>query len=348
MSKNQGLDLNGLVFINELEKFKLEHESVESLCRRGGTTKRSYYNWLKGKKIMESTARDILQSLGASPGDESRIIRKCRLVGLEAPPYNNEMDLSDLNDAFATAPTPTDEGAELIYLIDKLNDEHPLGRLWHAYAQTEAYSAEEDPHAAFYGTVGLGEGDFALLYYSPEKFPIDRLPAIIMRFGLPHDMEHWVFFGGTSAPAFFCQVRKVQFPLAAGAGFEIINELGEPYAFQEQWLRSICSAINNCVVMTVRGDSMFPELRDGDLVLVDRGRTKITDGHIYAFEIHHRGAVVKRLEVGTGEEEGKIVVISDNKPAYSDEIHPAEDISVFGEVLWLGRDFYSKRSLRAR
>lgn len=92
------------------------------------------------------------------------------------------------------------------------------------------------------------------------------------------------------------------------------------------------------VVMRVEGDSMSPEIRDGDMVLLDQSKTGVRLGRIFAVGFGE-AIYLKRIDM----EPGKLLLKSVN-PAYSPvEIflgsQEAESFRVIGEVLWVGREY---------
>lgn len=126
------------------------------------------------------------------------------------------------------------------------------------------------------------------------------------------------------------------------------SEVGakEYVPFPEEWLRRHFGKVNGLKLITVVGDSMQPDLVDGDWVMIDPSRTK-GDG-IYAIR-HHDVLQVKRLifEVGgvtirsTNQERDK-----DGNLRYREERVEYRDGSndlpfdVVGQVVWTGRKIW--------
>ena len=117
--------------------------------------------------------------------------------------------------------------------------------------------------------------------------------------------------------------------LAAGTGEVVFEESPEvsiavaaealaPWARPER-LTSVRAA----------GDSMEPNIRDGDLVVVDPARTDPLDGQVFAVRTDG-GLVIKRLR----QSRGRWLLASDNRAHAS---HPvAEDDRILGQVAWSG------------
>ena len=90
------------------------------------------------------------------------------------------------------------------------------------------------------------------------------------------------------------------------------------------------------VLMEVVGNSMEPELKEGDMVLIDQAKTDILAGGIYAVGVEET-VMVKRVE----RLPGTLVLHSDNKD-YSpvmlsgDELH---NVRLIGKIIWSAREF---------
>jgi repressor LexA len=89
---------------------------------------------------------------------------------------------------------------------------------------------------------------------------------------------------------------------------------------------------DNLICTYVKGDSMFPILRDGAIVCLDlKARPeggKVPKGSVWAVR-KGEGAVVKHIQVG----EGGIVLISAN-PSYPPEVVEDEE-AIVGRVVWM-------------
>ncbi|WP_282092182.1 S24 family peptidase [Epibacterium ulvae] len=64
----------------------------------------------------------------------------------------------------------------------------------------------------------------------------------------------------------------------------------------------------NLAVITVKGDSMEPDLFDGDRIVIDRSQTRLDDGSIYAVHFSD-GLFVKRIQRLPGD---RVLLISSN------------------------------------
>lgn len=128
-------------------------------------------------------------------------------------------------------------------------------------------------------------------------------------------------------------VPKVAARLSAGGGsFEASAEIKGHYAFREEWLRAKGNP-EDMVLMEVSGDSMEPELRDGDTVLINQGQVDVLDGKVYAVGVEDT-VVVKQVERLPG-----VLVLRSTNPAHkSREIDMRGDLAamvrIIGRIIW--------------
>jgi phage repressor protein C with HTH and peptisase S24 domain len=123
-------------------------------------------------------------------------------------------------------------------------------------------------------------------------------------------------------------------PGAENHGAEIVGEL----AFQRAWLRKMNVRPADACLLRVRGDSMTPGLRDGDVALIDRARTRIRNHRVYAFVDLDRQARIKRLQ---HLDDSTLLIRSDN-PDHEWEIRKDGDmnrLTMIGEVVWSGHNW---------
>ena len=135
---------------------------------------------------------------------------------------------------------------------------------------------------------------------------------------------------------FYMEVPKVRARLSAGGGsFETEGQVEGYYSFRADWLNMRGNPAN-MVLMEVVGNSMEPEIKEGDLVLIDESRTDVLSGSIYAVGVEDT-VMVKRVE----RLPGTLVLRSDNTD-YA-PIHLAGDeldnVRVIGKVLWASREY---------
>lgn len=122
----------------------------------------------------------------------------------------------------------------------------------------------------------------------------------------------------------------VDVAVSAGPGMLARDaEVEDAIAFHPQWLRGkINCNPSDLSLVTVRGDSMYPTLQDGDLLLVDRQVAEPRDG-IYVFQMEGE-LLVKRLQRLPG---GLFSVISDNPKFSPFSVNPSDpglDFAIIG------------------
>jgi len=137
-------------------------------------------------------------------------------------------------------------------------------------------------------------------------------------------------------PGRFDLVPLAEAHLEAGGGAVVLSESTDKWlAFRKDWLKAYTSNHKQVVLMPVRGDSMEPTLRTGDVVMVDFGRRRIYDGGIYA--LGERDLImVKRLFVLP---DGRLRISSDNPdPKYEAYEMPHSMVRILGQVIWFARE----------
>lgn len=119
---------------------------------------------------------------------------------------------------------------------------------------------------------------------------------------------------------------------SAGNGIDVTSEDVENWvAFGTNWLKRKGIRPESCAALTVQGDSMEPEISDGDLAFIDRGNVSVTPREgVFVFR-HLNDVSVKRLRV----QPGAGVVVRAVNPQYGQyTIAPnnPEDFQVIGRV----------------
>lgn len=99
----------------------------------------------------------------------------------------------------------------------------------------------------------------------------------------------------------FVQIARHEVEASAGNGSEVPSEdASQTYAFNQKWLNKRGLKPDTLSIISVRGDSMEPDLNDGDLVLIDLANTDLADGKIYA--VQYSGSLfVKRIQYVPGD-----------------------------------------------
>jgi phage repressor protein C with HTH and peptisase S24 domain len=107
----------------------------------------------------------------------------------------------------------------------------------------------------------------------------------------------------------------------------------EYLAIRHDWVRSMLGIEpNHLMLETAVGESMRPNIQDGDLLLIDATEHRIRGVGIYVLEISGE-RLVKRVQPKL---DGSLTLISDNAAYETEHILPAQvsDIHVVGRVIW--------------
>lgn len=193
----------------------------------------------------------------------------------------------------------------------------------------------------FAGRCGLSDAVLRS-YLRGDTYPtLDRLDAIAAAAGVPIS-----FFTNNSNQVQeptdnyghecdFALVPRYNVQASAGPGSEVHSEqIVDHLAFKRSWLTEMDLKAGSLALITAKGDSMVPTIKDGSLLLVDtRKEQSIRDG-IYILRMD--GALLaKRLQRLL---DGGILVKSDN-PAYK-ELKAEKDqlqlLDIIGRVVWAG------------
>ena len=172
-----------------------------------------------------------------------------------------------------------------------------------------------------------------------DSIPDKWILQLYRTFGLNPDWietgNGQIFHNKIDFESTYKNIPKVKARLCAGGGsFEVGSEIEGYYAFRKDWLNTK-GAINTMVLMDIFGNSMEPEMKDGDTILIDESQKDILAGAIYAVGVDDT-IMVKRLE----KHPNKLVLMSENKdyaPIYL-EGKDIKSIRVIGKVIWICRE----------
>lgn len=144
-----------------------------------------------------------------------------------------------------------------------------------------------------------------------------------------------MFRGEAASPAPRPQGRRTPFydVEAAAGGGALVEEEGEDGAI---WLPepvAVRMGVSGRLgALWVRGDSMEPTLRNGDIAVVDPVPPQVISDGLYLVRFGHIGLAVKRL---TWQADGLLRVSSDNPVHPASTVNPREeqtDFAVVGQV----------------
>jgi len=150
-----------------------------------------------------------------------------------------------------------------------------------------------------------------------------------------------VFSGDTVKPngnivGDFAYIQRLDVRASAGSGAITIHEdTVELLAFQQDWLKARHINPSKARVLTAKGDSMEPTIRDSDMLLVDTSITAVRDNAIYIV-VYGGNVLVKRINL---KRDGSLVLISDNDRHAPEDVPLDEvpDLHIAGRVMWFGR-----------
>lgn len=134
----------------------------------------------------------------------------------------------------------------------------------------------------------------------------------------------------------FRKVPKFKARLCAGGGsFEVGSEIEGYYSFRKDWLSKKGTA-EKMVLLDIFGNSMEPEFREGDTVLIDKSQKDVLAGAVYAVGIDDT-IMVKRVE-----KHPKGLVLLSDSTKYESLYLENEDVNrvrIIGKVIWVCREF---------
>jgi phage repressor protein C with HTH and peptisase S24 domain len=141
--------------------------------------------------------------------------------------------------------------------------------------------------------------------------------------------------GGSLNPAQFLVLPKRREAAAAGSGHQTTNIPTEFIGFRYDWLRATFGReLGDLVLEVAVGESMEPDIRDGNLLLLDTTDRTFRNFGIYVVEV--RGErLVKRVQ---RKFDGSLILISDNRMYLPESIDAemAKEVKVVGRVIWRG------------
>jgi phage repressor protein C with HTH and peptisase S24 domain len=138
-------------------------------------------------------------------------------------------------------------------------------------------------------------------------------------------------------PPGFVFVPKYEVTASMGHGLVVHSEMIVDYlAFREDWLRNTMRLNpKDLFLINTIGDSMYPTLHSGDVLLIEQSTVLRREDNLYVFS--HEGQLrVKRIQFRFN---GSLAIISDNVQ-YREEVIPLEQVEsiiLLGRVVWYGR-----------
>jgi len=161
---------------------------------------------------------------------------------------------------------------------------------------------------------------------SPAHLDDSDIAQLSVHFGVPAAV-----FGGDEVPE-SAGLSTIAIPVLGATDAD--DSLGPVRLVDEAWLRSLSQKPTGVSIVRVEGDAMYPTLRDGDEVLIQRYLAKENprDG-LYVIRAD-TGLLVRRIALEPAR--NRIAVLTDNPnyPNWDGLIRNA--IQIVGRVIWIG------------
>ena len=219
-------------------------------------------------------------------------------------------------------------GASLDWLMTGKGKPQPLMALAKAMERRAAEISEEMPGQADYLRSRLRQEGFPDWQSVPGRSPqpfVEEAPPRVEK--APQPDVDMIF------------VPLVEACLSAGSGsLETSADSERRYAFRSDFLHRKGNP-DAMVLMRVSGDSMEPEIKNGDVVLLDQSKQRIMAGRFYAVGFED-AIYIKQIDMLPG----KVVLRSLNITYPPVELDVREDLAtqfrVVGQVLWVGWEYH--------
>jgi len=132
----------------------------------------------------------------------------------------------------------------------------------------------------------------------------------------------------------YALIPRVMATAGAGESFDTSGKIAGYYAFRVDFLRASMIPQDKAVTMFVRGDSMDPVIKDGDMILIDQHDTEPRDGGIYLLNLAGALMVKRIFRLPAGWR-----LHSENTKYQPTDVIGDElsSLKIFGRVRWFGR-----------
>ena len=161
---------------------------------------------------------------------------------------------------------------------------------------------------------------------SPAHLDDSDIAQLSVHFGVPAAV-----FGGDEVPE-SAGLSTVAIPVLGAADAD--DSLGRVRLVDEAWLRSLNHKPTGVSIVRVEGDAMYPTLRDGDEVLIQRylANENPRDG-LYVIRAD-TGLLVRRIALEPAR--NRIAVLTDNPNYPNWDSLMRNAIQIVGRVIWIG------------
>lgn len=137
-------------------------------------------------------------------------------------------------------------------------------------------------------------------------------------------------------PEEFRLIPRLDVQPSSGYGALVTSEDAvEMLAFRSDWLKRVGINPDAAHVLTNKGDSNEPTIRDGDILLVDKSIDRVVDNAFYVV-VYNGQALLKRVQLML---DGSVVLSSDNKNYQPETVRPADvpSLTIAARLMWFGR-----------
>jgi len=213
-------------------------------------------------------------------------------------------------------------------------------------ARILTFKKEDETEGQFAARLGISANTWTAYKQAKRSFGLHEIATICDELGAD---VHWVLFGHYSSQVIDKAINSgliiadlVMLPMydvqaSLGNGLIAMDDLpSSEVGFQRQFLYNIGGSPDHCYLLEARGDSMWPTIPDGAILIADRSQTEVDDGRIYHFNVNER-VVVKRARWRM---DGRLYLTSDNVAAgYQDEsfaVDRVDDLVVGGRIIFVG------------
>jgi phage repressor protein C with HTH and peptisase S24 domain len=155
----------------------------------------------------------------------------------------------------------------------------------------------------------------------------------------------WLLWGGnpqkdaiaeTSAASRPTLVPVYDVEASAGHGAVVEYEsIAYSLAFPPDYLRRLTKADpRHLSIISVKGDSMEPTLKDDDIVMLDASKTSLSFDGLFVLR-YDEALHVKRI--GRAPVQENVTILSDNRGLYPPLELARKEVTVIGKIIWYGR-----------
>lgn len=179
----------------------------------------------------------------------------------------------------------------------------------------------------------IGTGTLVRLQNGDTGVRIDSIKKFAAFAGMNEDE----LLRGAAEEAEFVEIRRVDVSFSNGHG-QVVNSEDDrpPLSFRADYLRKMGIPPGKAVVVEADGDSNYPKIIDGSVVLVDSAdKERFSGEFFYAFRADGN-LLIKRL---TRMPDGRIMATAENsdfKPKMMFYDERTDDFEVIGRAVWMG------------